>query len=143
MRFVVFDVIPALLSWEGRDRSDDPIVAPDAHTAISDLFTHHRLIAITDAGMSRLEVAVALDSAGVGRFFDSVTTTAGLGPTLTPRIVRRMVHSHHGGPIVVTGRERLARALSRSRFAVVFTTQAEFGAVPDAVASLAGGRVSP
>jgi hypothetical protein len=143
VRFVVIDVIPALLSWEGRDRSDGPIVAPEADLAIPHLHAHHRLVALADAGISRLDLALALDTEGLARFFDSIATTAGLGPTLTPRIVRRMIHSHDGGPIVVTGRPGLARSLSRSRFGVVLTTQEEFGAVPDAVASLVSGRVSP
>lgn len=143
MRFVVIDVIPALLSWEGRDRSGEPSVAPEAEEAMAHLHAHHRLVAITDAGISRLELADALDQAGVGSFFDSITTTAGLGPALTPRVIRRLIHSHDDAPIVVTARPGLAAALSRSRFGVVLTTQQEFGAVPDAVASLAAGRVSP
>lgn len=143
MRFIVIDVIPALLSWEGRDRSLQPVVAPEAEEAIAHLHAHHRLVAITDAGISRLELADALDVAGVGVFFDSITTSAGLGPRLTPRIVRRIIHTHGDGPIVVTGREGLARSLSRSRIGVVLTSRDDFGAVPDAVASLVAGRVSP
>jgi len=143
VRFVVIDVIPALLSWEGRDRSDTPVVAPEATSAIPHLHVHHRLVALADAGISRLELALALDSGGLAPYFDSIATTAGLGPTLTPRIVRRMIHAHHDTPIVVTGRPALARSLSRSRFGVVLTNQEEFGAVPDAVASLVAGRVSP
>ena len=143
MRFVVIDVIPALLSWEGRDRSEGPVAAPDAATAIPHLHAHHRLVAVADAGISRLELALALDTEGLAHFFDSITTTAGLGPTLTPRVLRRMIHSHDGGPIVVTGRPGLARSISRSRMSVVLTNQEEFGAVPEAVASLAAGRVSP
>jgi hypothetical protein len=47
-------------------------------------------------------------------------------------------------PVVfVTGREHLARSMSRSRVGVVLTNRAEFGAVPQAVASLLTGRVSP
>lgn len=143
MRFVVIDVIPALLSWEGRDRSEDPVAAPDADDAIPHLHAHYRLIAITDARMARLELAHALDREGLGQFFDSITTTAGLGPKLTPRVVRRLIHSAGDGPIVVTGRQPLARALSRARIGVVLTNQEEFGAVPEAVASLIAGRVSP
>lgn len=143
MRFVVIDVVPALLSWEGRDRADPPSIAPDAATAIPHLHAHQRLVAVADAGISRLELALAIDAEGLASYFDSITTTAGLGPTLTPRVVRRMIHSHDGGPIVVTARPGLARSLSRSRMSVVLTRQEEFGAVPDAVAQLVAGRVSP
>jgi hypothetical protein len=143
VRFVVIDVIPALLSWEGRDRSDEPRVAPDAEAAIQHLHAHQRLVAVADAGISRLELAQALNSESLARYFDSITTSAGLGPTLTPRIVRRMIHSHDSGPIVVTARSDLARSLSRSRMSVVLTDQKEFGSVPDAVATLVAGRVSP
>lgn len=143
MRFVVIDVIPALLSWEGRDRSGEPTVAPDAPDAVPHLHSHYRLIAIADAGLSRLELADALDRAELAQFFDSITTTAGLGPALTPRVIRRLIHTDGDGPIVVTARAGLARALSRSRIGVVLTNQEEFGAVPEAVASLIAGRVSP
>lgn len=143
MRFVVIDVFPALLSWEGRERSGDPVAAPDAVEAIAHLHAHYRLIAITDAGVSRLELAHVLDAEGLGQFFDSITTTAGLGPQVTPRVIRRLIHGDPDGPIIVTGREALARRLSRSRIGVVLTSQEDFGAVPAAVASLLVGRVSP
>lgn len=143
MRIVVIDVIPALLSWEGRDRSADPLLAPDADEAIPHLHSHYRLIGITDAGISRLELTDALERTHLAGYFDSITTTAGLGPTLTPRVVRRLIHADGDGPIVVTAREALARSLSRSRVGVVATTHATFGAVPEAVASLIAGRVSP
>ena len=143
MRIVVIDVVPALLSWEGRDRSTDPTVAPDAAEAIPHLHSHYRLVGITDAAVPRLELAQALDTHHLGRFFDSITTTAGLGPELTPRVVRRLIHTSKEGPIVVTARAALARAFSRQRIGVVLTNQSEFGAVPEAVASLIAGRVSP
>lgn len=143
MRFVVIDVIPALLSWEGRDRSGPPTVAPDAAEAIPHLYAHYRLIGITDAGTASLELRAALEGENLGQFFDSIATTAGLGPEVSPRVIRRLIRTTGDGPIVVTAREPLARSLSRNRIGVVLTNQEEFGAVPEAIASLIAGRVSP
>lgn len=143
MRFVVIDMIPALLSWEGRDRSEPPLVAPDAVEAIPHLYSHYRLIGIADAGYVSLELRAALQAENLIQFFDSVATSAGLGPEVSPRVIRRLIRSNGDGPIVVTAREQLARSLSRSRVGVVLTNQEEFGAVPEAVASLMAGRVSP
>ena len=143
MRFVIIDVIPALLSWEGRDRAGSPRLAPEADEALAHLHIHYRLIALTDAGIPSLELRHALESERLGQYFDSVATSAGLGPVVNPRVIRRLIRNVAGGPIVVTGRQALARALSRSRIGVVFTNQEEFGAVPEAVATLISGRVSP
>lgn len=145
MSLVVIDLIPALLSREGRDRSSDFRVAPEAVEALGHLYAHHRLVGLTDADVSSTTVRRVLEDAHIAEYFDGVGTSAGFGPSINPRVVRRMVHAMRGhGPVVfVTGREPLARAMGRSRFGVVLTAHDEFGAVPDAVASLASGRVSP
>ena len=144
MRLVVIDLIPALLSWEGRDRSSDLEVAPDGPEAIAHLQTHYRLIGLADAGVSSQVIAHALDKAQIAEFFDSIGTSVGFGPTINPRVVRRITRMRRSTePVVfVTARQSLARMISRSRVAVVVTDRTEFGAVPDAVASLISGRVS-
>lgn len=145
MRLVVIDLIPALLSWEGRDRSSELEIAPDGPDAIAHLHAHYRLIGLADAGVSSLVIARALDGARVAEFFDSIGTSVGFGPTINPRVVRRITRmSRSTDPVVfVTARESLARMMSRSRVGVVVTERSEFGGVPEAVASLISGRVSP
>ena len=144
MRLVVVDLIPALLSQEGRDSSLF-VVAPDGPDAVAHLYSHYRLLGLADAGVSSGVLKRALEDAGIARFFDSVGTSAGFGPTINPRVVRRITRaSRNKEPVVfVTGREPLARAMGRSRVGVVLTNREEFGAVPEAVASLIAGRVSP
>lgn len=120
-------------------------MAPDGPDAIAHLHAHYRLIGLADAGLSSLVIARALDKERVAEFFDSIGTSVGFGPTINPRVVRRITRmSRTTEPVVfVTARESLARTMSRSRVGVVLTTRDEFGAVPEAVASLISGRVSP
>lgn len=143
MRFVIVDVIPALLAWRSRDPSGPPLVAPDAEEAIAHLHIHYRLIAITDAGMPSLQLRDALESEHLAHYFDSVVTSAGLGPVVNPRVIRRLIRHSGPGPVVVTGRQALADSLSRSRIGVVYTDRQDFAGVPAAVAMLIAGRVSP
>lgn len=145
MRLVVIDLIPALLSREGRGRSSELVMAPDGLEAVAHLHAHYRLIGLADAKVSSTEIRRALETNRVAEFFDSIGTTVGFGPEINPRVIRRIIRmSHSHEPVVfVTSREHLGRLMSRSRVGVVLTARDEFGAVPDAVASLVTGRVSP
>jgi hypothetical protein len=142
---VVIDLIPALLSWEGRDRSGPPELAPDAVEAVTHLYSHYRLVGITDAGVAATTLITPLDDARLAELFESLGTAAGYGPQVNPRVVRRITRHARGGHdvVVVTGREPLARTMSRSRMGVVLTTWTDFGGVPEAVATVLSGRVSP
>ncbi len=145
MRLVVIDLIPALLSWEGRDRSAEPVIPAEGPEAVAHLYSHYRLIGLADAGTAGAMLRRHLEDARLAEYFESIGTSAGLGPAVTPRVIRRIGRLTRAkeGVIVVTGRLDLARAVSRSRTGVVLTNQEEFGAVPEAVASLIAGRVSP
>ena len=145
MRLVVIDLIPALPGEEGRNRSTSLDMAPDGLEAVAHLYSHYRLIGLADADVSSTAIRNALEDNRITEFFDSVGTSVGFGPTINPRVIRRITRmSRSHGPVVfVTGRESLGRLMSRSRVGVVLTTRDEFGAVPDAVASLISGRVSP
>lgn len=149
MRLVVIDLIPALLSWEGRDRSDPPAVAPDATGALEELFARFRIAGVVDAASATTgdELREHLARGEVLDFFDMVGTTAEFGPELSPRVMRRILRAL-GGPdertLLVTGRRHLVDAFARSRIPVVYTGFADFSTVPDTVESLlGGGRVTP
>jgi len=149
MRLVVIDLIPALLSWEGRDRFQEPVVAPEAATTLGELFVRYRLAGVVDAAaeITGSELRDHLVRDDLAEFFDMVGTTAEFGPSVSPRVVRRLVRvlgSPDQRTLVVTGRRSLVDQFTRSRIPVVFSTMAEFHAVPDAVdAWLGGGRINP
>ena len=147
MRLVLIDLIPALLSWEGRDRSELPAVAPDAATALAELFSRFRIAGIVDAAANRPGPELREALGDLIDYFDMVGTTAEFGPVLTPRVLRRILRTM-GGPderaCLVTGREHLVGEFTRARIATVHTGFADFAAVPNAVESmLGGGRVTP
>jgi len=142
---VIIDLIPALLMWEGRDRSSPLELAPDGVEAVSHLYSHYRLVGIADAGVAVDALRSPLDGAGIGDLFDRVGTSAPFGPRVNPRVLRRVAATrpHHPPAVLVTGRETLARTANRSRMSVVVSSFEDFGGVPEAVALLLGGRVSP
>ena len=147
MRLVVIDLIPALLSWEGRDRSDPPAVAPDAATALAEMFSRFRIAGVVDAAADRSGTEMRDHLGELIDYFDMVGTTAEFGPVLSPRVMRRILRAM-GGPddraLLVTGRRHLVEEFSRARIPAVHTGPAGFADVPEAVESLlGGGRVTP
>ncbi|HSM01731.1 MAG TPA: hypothetical protein VK960_04710 [Acidimicrobiia bacterium] len=149
MRLVVIDLIPALLSWEGRDRSGPPAVAPDAASALEKLFARFRIAGVVDAASATPghELRDHLAGGEVLDYFDMVGTTAEFGPELSPRVMRRLLRAL-GGPdertLLVTGRRHLADGFARSRIPVVYTDFADFASIPETVESILGaGRVTP
>ncbi len=144
MRLVVVDVIPALLSWEGRDASE---AAPNALEVLDDLFSSFRLAAITESDRAGVELREVLDLAGLSGFFDSIGTAAGFGPAVTPRVVRRIAEGLGVDPdlvIVVTARPALAEALQRARITTVLTEGPEaFDQVPATIADLIDDLPTP
>lgn len=145
MHLVVVDLIPALLSWEGRDRSGDPDAAPGAAHALGHLFDHFQMIGVADAGQTAASLRNHLEREGLGQFFDAVVTTSAHGPRVSGRTVRRIAGAAAKGekPIVVTARPAVADELGRARIAVVLTAHADFESVTDAVFDIADGRVNP
>jgi hypothetical protein len=95
--------------------------------------------------VSSTAIRKALEDNRATEFFDSFGTSGAFGPAINPRVIRRITRMSrtHEPVVFVTGRESLGQLMSRSRVGVVLTTREEFGAVPDAVASLISGRVSP
>jgi len=146
VRLVVIDLIPALLSWEGRDRSSDPDLPPDAAHALEHVYSRFRIAGIADAHHSSSELRAHLEREDLALFFDSIATSAEFGPVVSPRVVRR-VASALGGPddriAFVTAREHLADAFGAGRIPVVLTTQQDFAGIPEAVSELLDGRVNP
>lgn len=145
MHLVLIDLVPALLSWEGRDLSEEPTVAPGAAHTLGHLFDRYQVIGVADAGLSAGLLRRHLEREGLANHFDTVLTTAAHGPRLSARTLRRIVDAVAPGerPGVVTGRPDVAHQLAHSRFTVVLTTQEEFEGVPDALAAIEEGRITP
>jgi FMN phosphatase YigB (HAD superfamily) len=146
VRLVVIDLIPALLSWEGRDRSSDPDVPPEAAHALDHVYSRFRIAGIADARESTADLRTHLEREDLAVYFDSVATCAEFGPAVSPRVVRRVVAAM-GGPddrtVFVTAREHLVASFGAARIPVVFTSQQDFAGVPIAVEELLDGRVNP
>ena len=146
MRLVVIDLIPALLSWEGRDRSTEPTMPPDAAHSLEHLYSRFRIAGIADADESSSVLRTHLERDDLAGLFESIATTAEFGPVVSPRVIRRVVAAL-GGPdnrtALVTGREHLVKTFRAARIPVVLTTHDSFAAVPDAVFDLLLGRVNP
>ena len=145
MQLVIIDLVPALLSWEGRDSSGSPEAAAGALDAIGDLFTHFRLTAIADGDWTGAQVREALERLDLAPYFESVGTSAGFGPMVTPRVIRRIAAALRstGNAIVVTGRPGLAADLGQIGIPAVLVDRHSLAEVPDRVYRLAGGRLSP
>ncbi|HSG79470.1 MAG TPA: hypothetical protein VLD62_07825 [Acidimicrobiia bacterium] len=142
MRLVVIDLIPALLSWEGRDASD---VAADADTTLQDLYdAGYRLEGVADSERSGSDLRDVLAAHGLAEWFERVASSAEFGPLVTPRVIRRIATSAGvsiSDVAVVTAREPLAKRLQKDRIAVVLTGgPEEFWAVPEALADLGAGH---
>jgi FMN phosphatase YigB (HAD superfamily) len=143
---IVLDLVPALLTWEGRDTYEGR-VAPEAREVLEDLYAGFRLAAVADGDRPASRVRETLEALGLADLFESITTSAGFGPAVTPRVVRRLA-AGLGVPsdevIVVTARKALAEGLDTSRMSVILTGGPEdFPTVPEAVAELVEGPLNP
>jgi hypothetical protein len=146
VHIVVIDLIPALLTWEGRDRSGEPSAAPNAAAALEHLASHFEIAGIADAGHTASGLRRHLERDHLAIYFSSIGTTAEFGPSVSPRVVRRLVAALKLGlpnVVVVTARPDVAAAMTAARIRVVRTSHADFETADEAVEALLGGRVNP
>lgn len=146
MHLVVVDLIPALLSWEGRDRSGEPAVASGAADALEHLASHWAVTGISDAHRGSADLRVHLQREGLDGFFESVGSSAEFGPVVSARVVRRLCTAlkiRTRDLVVVTARSSVAADMRVSRIRCVLTSHADFGTVDSAVEALLSGRVTP
>jgi hypothetical protein len=145
VRLVVIDLIPALLSWEGRDASGPADIAADADTTLQDLYdVGYRLEGVADSERSGTNLRDVLAAYGLAAWFERIASSAEFGPEVSPRVIRRIANAA-GVTItdvaVVTAREPLAKRLQRDRIPVVLTGgPEEFWAVPEALEDLGAGH---
>ena len=144
MRFVIIDLIPALLHWEGRDSYDLATARPFARELIASLFPDFRLAAITDGDHPASDVREALERLDMAAFFESVGTSSVFGPKVTPRVVRRISRAIGGAghTIIVTARPALVDGLRRAGIPTVLAGD-DLLQVSTAVRQMAHGRISP
>jgi hypothetical protein len=146
VNLIVIDLIPALLSWEGRDRSQAPSTAPNAMAAIEHLASHFELTGIADAGHTGAGLRHHLERDHLALYFSSIGTSAPFGPSLSPRVLRRLTAAMKLRPssaVVVTARPTVAADMTAARIRTVGTTHEEFEFVDEAVETLLSGRFSP
>ncbi|MCJ7726383.1 MAG: hypothetical protein MUP76_08375 [Acidimicrobiia bacterium] len=144
MHYVLIDLVPALLTWEGRDSVAQPEAREGALQMVDDLYNDFRLAAVADGDRPASAVREALERLDMAVFFDSIGTSSVFGPTVTPRVVRRITSAIGGAghSIVVTARTGLADALHHAGIPVV-SAGGDVGEVGKAVRRLAYGRVNP
>lgn len=121
-------------------------MADGAAGALEHLASHFGLAAVADAGHTASGLRAHLERENLALYFESVASSAEFGPTVSPRVVRRLARAIRLGPrdfVVVTARPSIAAELRASRIRTVLTTHDEFGTVDAAVEALLGGRVSP
>ena len=143
MELVVVDLIPALLTWESGGGSRVP---EGAGEALAEVFSHHRLAAVADADQTGAALRRALEDHDLAGFFDTVGTSAGFGPMVSPRVVRRLVGTAGltvVDAVVVTGRPELAERLQQHRLGVIVTEGPDgFLGVPAALEAMESGGLS-
>ncbi|NQV07882.1 hypothetical protein HQ535_15175 [bacterium] len=147
MRLIVIDVFPALLSWEGRGASGGASAGLGAREAISILADAFRLVAVADGDITGRELRDLLSVAGIDHDFTDIVTSASSGPTVTPRVVRKVARDlgvAWDHVIMVTARPPLARSLRGERVPTILTEHADqIGTVPEAIERLFSGPLNP
>jgi len=147
VHLVFLDLVPLLLTWEGRGPGEPPSVAPKAAEMLETVFADFRIAGIGDGAHTGLGLRRALEDADLDGWFDFVGTSAEFGPEVSPRVVRRLARVlgfDLDQVVVVTARPALAEALRRARLAVVHVQGREgVAAVPEALAALYSSYFSP
>ena len=147
MHLVFLDLVPLLLSWERRGPDEAPEVPPGATEMLEEVFADFRIAGIGDGTHTGLGLRRALEDAELDPWFDFIGTSAEFGPSVSPRVVRRLARLlgfDIDQVVVVTARPDLAEALRRARLAVVHVEGPEGVAViPEALEALFSGYFSP
>jgi len=141
----VIDLIPALLSWEGRDPFPDPQAPPGTAEVIEDLYADFRLAAVTDADRPAASVRRVLEGLGLAPLFDGILTSAPFGPAVGPRMIRHLNTALAAPPpaIVATARARIADRLWNAGMPVATVDPGRPEQIPERVADLIEGRLNP
>jgi len=147
VQLVLLDLVPLLLSWEGRTPGESPGVPASAGEMLEAVFPDFRIAGLGDGDRTGLDLRRALEDAELDGFFDFVGTSAEFGPVVSPRVVRRLARALGFSPeqvVVVTARAELAVALQANGLAVVHVEGEEgVAAIPQALDALSSGYFSP
>jgi hypothetical protein len=140
MRLVIFDLIPTVLtdSLEAIEAADE---------ALRTVASRFHIVGIADSDRVGASLRRALEDGGLSGYFETVNTAASLGPSVSPRVIRRMSAVSGFGTeqvVVVTARPELAEALRRSRITTVLVAEpGGISAVPETLERIVSGRLSP
>jgi beta-phosphoglucomutase-like phosphatase (HAD superfamily) len=147
LHLILLDLVPLLLSWESRSPHEIPAIPPGAAETLEQVFTDFRIAGVADGAYTGLELRRALEDTELDAFFDFIGTSAEFGPTISPRVVRRLsrlLGFDIDQVVVITARPDLAEALRRARLAVVHVEGPEGVAViPEALDALYSGYFNP
>lgn len=141
------DLVPLLLSWEGRGPHEAPDVPPGAAEMLDEVFADFRIAGIGDGAHTGLALRRALEDAELDAYFDFIGTSAEFGPAVSPRVVRRLARLlgfDLDQVVVITARPPLAEALRRAQLAVIHVEGPKgVLAIPDALDAIYSGYFSP
>jgi len=147
LHLVLLDLVPLLLSWEGRSPHETPAVPPGAAEMLEQVFANFRMAGIGDGAHTGLGLRRALEDTELDAYFDFVGTSAEFGPVVSPRVVRRLARAlgfTTEQVVMVTARAKLADALQAAGLAVVHVEGEEgVAAIPQALEALYSGYFSP
>ena len=147
MHLVFLDLVPLLMSWEGRAAHEDPEIPPGAAEMLDEVFADYRIAGIADGAFTGLALRQMLEDAGLDIYFDFIGTSAEFGPAVSSRVMRRLsrlLGFEIDQVVLVTARPALAEDLRRSRLAVVHVEGPEgVVVIPEALDALFSGYFSP
>lgn len=141
------DLVPLLLSWEGRSPQEAPDVPPGAVEMLDEVFADFRIAGIADGALTGVALRRALEDAELDIYFDFIGTSAEFGPAVSPRVVRRLARLlgfDLDQVVVITARPALAEALRLAHLAVIHVEGPEgVAAIPEALEAIYSGYFSP
>ena len=101
MHLVFLDLVPLLMSWEGRAAHEDPEIPPGAAEMLDEVFADYRIAGIADGAFTGLALRQMLEDAGLDIYFDFIGTS----------LVGNCIDARPGNPAAIGPEPRRVRFL--------------------------------
>lgn len=136
MRLIIIDLVPAVLEWKDGDTE----ISPGAAATLEQLYPRFRIAGVTDADRPGSEIRRQLEEAGLAGYFETVSTSADFGPTVSPQVVIRIgtTVGAGSGALFVTARSRIAEALGKRAVATLLLGPEGIAGLPEQLRMDAG-----